>query len=317
MQASPSLIEIYNMEKHYIKNKLYNTSVLRVVDGISLSISKGETFSLIGESGCGKSTLGRIIGKLLIPTTGKVLFEGRDITKLVRKKDKKSQKDIQYVDKEARFKGNKRYTVFKMLEKVLETHEMCSNTNGHCLISHLLNSMGLAHIAYYPLQELTPGERQLVNIACALILQPKLLILDDPLSGLDLSVQSQVLNTLSHLKKKRAITYLFISDNLNASYYISDQVAVMYKGRIVEKGTVSQIYEEPIHPYTQALMSTVPSIYKRERIVLKGAPPSLSCPSNGCPFYKRCPFAQEACKSRQPLLREIRSGQFVSCHLYA
>ncbi|RAS84521.1 hypothetical protein A3863_25320 [Priestia endophytica] len=317
MQTSPSLIEIYNMEKHYIKNKLYNTSVLRVVDGISFSISKGETFSLIGESGCGKSTLGRIIGKLLVPTTGKVLFEGRDITKLVRKKDKKLQKDIQYVDKEASFKWNKRYTVFKMLEKVLETHDMCSNTNGHCLISHLLNSMGLTHIAYHPIQGLTPGERQLVNIACALVLQPKLVILDDPLSGLDLSVQSQVLNILSHIKKKRAITYLFISDNLNASYYISDQVAVMYKGRIVEKGTVSQIYEEPIHPYTQALMSTVPSIYKRERIVLKGAPPSSSCPSNGCPFYRRCHFAQEACKSRQPLLREIRSGQFVSCHLYA
>lgn len=316
MQSPPSLIEIYNIEKHYIINKLYNTSVLRVVDGISLSISKGETFSLIGESGCGKSTLGRIIGKLLVPTTGKVLFEGRDITKLVRKKDKKLQKDIQYVDKEASFKWNKRSTIFKMLEKVLETHEMYSNTNGHCLISHLLNSMGLAYIAYHPIQGLTPGERQLVNIACALVLQPKLLILDDPLSGLDLSVQSQILNILSHIKKKRAITYLFISDNLNASYYMSDQVAVMYKGRIVEKGTVSQIYEEPIHPYTQALMSTVPSIYNRERIVLKGAPPSSSCPSNGCPFYRRCSFAQEACKSRQPLLREIRSGQFVSCHLY-
>lgn len=319
MNTQDLLVEVENIKKIYTHRKLYKTKELQAVSDVSLTLRRGETLGLVGESGSGKSTLGQLISQLLNPTEGILTYEGKEIKSMTAQQKKRLKKDIQYVFQDAHSALNPRHKVSKLIEEPLIIQKIGTTKERKQLVSEMLHDIGLDESyrnAY--VHELSGGQRQRVGIARALILKPKLLILDEPVSALDVSVQSQILNLLKSLQEKYQLTYLFISHDLNVVHYMSDRIAVMYLGKIIESGNVHYIYENPLHPYTKALVSAIPT-YKRQAtsILLEGDISNVTEISKGCSLYSRCPFAKEICKRKEPILEKYQKSQYVSCHLHS
>ena len=306
--------------KVYFKGKNKKSGVVKAVDDITFDIMKGETFGVVGESGCGKSTLGRTLVRLQKPTEGHIYLEDKDISNLKGNELKKMRKSAQIIFQDPSACLNPRRTVKQILMEPFEIHGMKSQMNVDARILELLHLVGLDayHLSRYP-HELSGGQKQRIGIARALALEPKIIICDEAVSALDVSVQAQVLNLLQELKEKLGLTYFFISHNLNVVYQVSDRVGVMYLGRMVEIADYDQLYEKRYHPYTEALLSAIPQVdheERTERIHLEGEVPNPSNPPSGCHFHTRCPKACDQCRTEVPELKEITKGHFVACHLY-
>ena len=307
-------------DKVYFKGKNKKSGSVKAVDDVSFESMRGETFGVVGESGCGKSTLGKTLIRLLEPTEGQIFLEDREISKLKGNDLKQMRKEAQIIFQDPSACLNPRRTVKQILMEPFEIHKMKGEIDVEARIMELLQLVGLDayHLSRYP-HELSGGQKQRIGIARALALNPKLIICDEAVSALDVSVQAQVLNLLQELKEKLGLTYFFISHNLNVVYQVSDRVAVMYLGRIVEIADYAQLYEKRYHPYTEALLSAIPQVNPEEtgqRIHLEGEVPSPSDPPKGCHFNTRCPKVCERCRSEAPELKEIQKGHFVACHLY-
>ena len=304
--------------KVYYKGKNRKAGVVKAVDDVSFEIMKGETFGVVGESGCGKSTLGRALVRLLKPTEGEITLDGKAIAELKGEELKQMRKDAQIIFQDPSASLNPRRTIKQILMEPFEIHGMKGDVEAR--IQELIQLVGLDtyHLSRYP-HELSGGQKQRVGIARALALEPKIIICDEAVSALDVSVQAQVLNLLQELKEKLGLTYFLISHNLNVVYQVSDRVAVMYLGKIVEIADYAQLYEKRYHPYTEALLSAIPQVgaeEKSERIRLEGELPSPSNPPSGCRFHTRCPKVCERCMKEEPVFREIEAGHYVACHLY-
>lgn len=315
-----TLLEVQNIKKYFpLPSKLFSKKkeFVKAVDGVSFTVNKGETLSIVGESGCGKSTTGRMIMKLLDITEGKVIFEGQDITDMTDDQIRPLRKEFQMVFQDPYASLNPRLTIKETLEEPLIVHNV-NKSNRSQRVTELLEVVGLNkyHADRYP-HEFSGGQRQRIGIARALAVNPKLIIADEPVSALDVSIQSQVLNLLKDLQEEFGLTYVFIAHDLSVVEHISDRVGVMYLGRLVELATRDELFGRPMHPYTKALLSAVPipdPTVKRERIILKGDIPSPANPPSGCTFHTRCPFAQETCKIQVPEFRELDTGHYVACH---
>lgn len=306
--------------KVYFKGKDKKSGTVRAVDDVSFDIFKGETFGVVGESGCGKSTLGRTLIRLINPTDGHVYLDGEDISSLRGNDLKQMRKKAQIIFQDPSACLNPRRTIRQILMEPFEIHHLTGKIDVNARIEELLHLVGLDtyHLSRYP-HEMSGGQKQRIGIARALALNPQIIICDEAVSALDVSVQAQVLNLLQDLKKRLGLTYFFISHNLNVVYQVSDRVGVMYLGKMVEIATYDQLYEKRYHPYTEALLSAIPQVdasEQKERIHLSGEVPSPSNPPSGCRFHTRCPKACELCSCDTPELREIEPGHFVACHLY-
>jgi|SRR5699024_8379323 len=317
-----SILEIKNITKHFpIKsNHLFqqDKNALRAVDGISLSVQPGETLGLVGESGCGKSTAGRVMMKLLEPTSGEIYFKGENITSLHGEKLRKLRRDMQLIFQDPYASLNPRKTIKKIVTEPMKIFNINKQERLEKL-DYLLEVVGLnhSHKNRYP-HEFSGGQRQRIGIARSLALEPDLVVCDEPVSALDVSIQAQVINLLEKLQEEFQLTYVFIAHDLSVVHHISDRVAVMYLGELVEIGKVNELYQDPKHPYTQALLSAVPEANvttKRNRIILKGDLPSPANPPQGCKFHTRCPFAEEICRTEKPELKKVSSsGRVAACH---
>ena len=306
--------------KVYFKGKSRKDGTVKAVDDVSLDIRKGETFGVVGESGCGKSTLGRTLIRLIDPTDGHIYLNGEDISKLKGADLKAMRRKMQIIFQDPSACLNPRRTVRQILMEPFEIHKMDKDQDVEARIMELLQLVGLDsyHLSRYP-HELSGGQKQRIGIARALALKPDLIVCDEAVSALDVSVQAQVLNLLQELKQKLGLTYFFISHNLNVVYQVSDRVGVMYLGKMVEIADYDQLYEKRYHPYTEALLSAIPQVNqqdRKERIHLEGEVPSPTDPPSGCRFHTRCPKACDRCKAEEPALREIAPGHLVACHLY-
>ncbi len=304
----------------YFKGKNHRSGTVKAVDGVSFEILKGETFGVVGESGCGKSTLGRALIRLLNPTRGEIFLEGEDISRLKGGALKQMRRKAQIIFQDPSACLNPRRTVKQILMEPFEIHNLKGTLDVEARIHELLTLVGLDdyHLSRYP-HELSGGQKQRIGIARALALEPKIIICDEAVSALDVSVQAQVLNLLQELQQKLKLTYFFISHNLNVVYHVSDRVGVMYLGKMVEIAAYDQLYEKRYHPYTEALLSAIPQVdqdAQAERIHLTGEVPSPSNPPSGCHFHTRCPRCSEKCRQEEPKLKEIQPGHFVACHLY-
>ncbi|MDN9010893.1 ABC transporter ATP-binding protein [Brevibacillus laterosporus] len=294
---------------------------VKAVDDVSFRVKRGETLGLVGESGCGKSTTGRSILRLIEPTSGEVLFEGKNVARMKREEVREIRKDMQIIFQDPFASLNPRHTVGKILEEPLIVHGINSSKERSQRVHELLEVVGLSsyHAGRYP-HQFSGGQRQRIGIARALILNPKLIVADEPVSALDVSVQSQVLNLMQDLQKEFNLTYLFIAHDLSVVRHISDRVGVMYLGRIAELADKDELYANPLHPYTKALLSAVPVAdpdKKQERIILKGDLPSPANPPAGCTFHTRCPHVMDVCREKRPEMLESRENHLVACHLYS
>lgn len=319
-EASKDVLMRADHVKVYFKGKNRRVGPVKAVDDISFDILKGETFGVVGESGCGKSTLGRTLIRLLKPTGGHIYLEGKDISDLKGSELKQMRKKAQIIFQDPSACLNPRRTIRQILMEPFEIHQMTGKMDAEARVMELLNLVGLDayHLSRYP-HELSGGQKQRIGIARALALEPDLIICDEAVSALDVSVQAQVLNLLKELKDKLGLTYFFISHNLNVVYQVSDRVGVMYLGRIVEIAEYDQLYEKRYHPYTEALLSAIPQVGERSsqgRIRLTGEVPSPSNPPDGCRFHTRCPKACDRCSLESPELKEVEPGHLVACHLY-
>ncbi len=323
LNEKKNLLEVKNLKTYYpIKGGFFRKTVAHVkaVDDVSLEIKNGETLGLVGESGCGKSTTGRTIMRLLEPTDGQILFDGKDITELRGKSLRDIRKDIQMVFQDPYASLNPMQMVGDIVSEPIMNFTNKSLKALKDEVMELLKKVGLPEDAYYKYaHEFSGGQRQRIGIARALALRPKLIIADEPVSALDVSVQSQVLNLLKELQDEFDLTFLFIAHDLSVVKHMSDRIGVMYLGNIVEIAEKKSIYDEPLHPYTQALISAIPvpdPRKKSKRIVLEGDVPSPANPPSGCPFHPRCPQAIAECSATKPLLKEVKPGHRVACHLY-
>ncbi|NWN97453.1 MAG: dipeptide ABC transporter ATP-binding protein [Bacillus sp. (in: Bacteria)] len=315
------LIEVKNLKKYFPARKGVfgqKKSVVKAVDDVSFSIQKGETLGLVGESGCGKSTTGRMLMKLLEPTEGQIVFEGKDLSELNKSEIRSARKNFQMIFQDPYASLNPRMKIKDIINEPLVIHGYDIEQREQ-RVNELLDIVGLsaAQGDRYP-HEFSGGQRQRIGIARALAISPKLIIADEPVSALDVSIQSQILNLLKDLQNEFHLTYLFISHNLSVVEHISDRVGVMYLGKIVEIADQETLYKNPLHPYTKSLLSAVPipdPKIKRERIILKGDIPSPANPPSGCTFHTRCPFATKQCRQEVPTLRNVGNEQYVSCHL--
>lgn len=306
--------------KVYFKGKNKKSGTVKAVDDVSFEIMKGETFGIVGESGCGKSTLGRALIRLLDSTDGHIYFHGQDISSLKGKELKEMRKKAQIIFQDPSACLNPRRNIKQILMEPFAIHNMTDEIDVEARIRELLQLVGLDdyHLSRYP-HELSGGQKQRVGIARALALEPEIIICDEAVSALDVSVQAQVLNLLQELKEKLGLTYFFISHNLNVVYQVSDRVGVMYLGNMVEIASYDQLYEKRYHPYTKALLSAIPQVNQEvqtERIRLEGEVPSPNNPPSGCRFNTRCPNACDRCRQERPALCEVSEGHFVACHLY-
>lgn len=310
-----TIVEVNNLKKYFHTKK----GMLHAVDDVSFSINKGETLGLVGESGCGKSTLGRVMIRLLEATSGEVKFWDEDIMKYSSGKMKDMRKRIQIVFQDPYSSLNPRLAVSELIaEPLLVNNVYRSSAERSKKILELMDTVGLARrlVNTYP-HELDGGRRQRIGIARSLALSPEFIVLDEPVSALDVCIQAQVLNLLNSLQKQFGYTYVFISHNLSVVKHVSDRIAVMYLGKIVEMSDYLSIFKEPLHPYTQALLSAIPIAkvgQKRDRIILEGDVPSPIEPPEGCRFQGRCFYRQDICSRETPELREIEPGRSVACH---
>jgi len=293
---------------------------VKAVDDLSFEVYEGETLGIVGESGCGKSTTGRAIMRLLEPTSGKVTFDDVELTDLSTKEMRKMRRDIQMVFQDPYASLNPRHTVGKILEEPLIVHGIGKSKERKERVQEYLEIVGLSsyHAKRYP-HQFSGGQRQRIGIARALMTNPRLIIADEPVSALDVSIQAQVLNLMQKLQQELKLTYIFIAHDLGVVRHISDRVGVMYLGRIVELADSESLYREPLHPYTQALLSAVPipdPTHHREQFLLEGDIPSPSNPPAGCSFHTRCPYATDLCKFTVPIFRKVKPGHAVACHLY-
>lgn len=317
------LLEVKHLKKYYpIKGGLLGRDIgqVKAVDDISFTVKKGETLGLVGESGCGKSTTGRALLRLIEPTDGQVLFEGKDVTAMGKEQLRKIRRDMQIVFQDPFASLNPRHTVERILEEPMIIHGIGNAKERKQRVLQLLEVVGLSayHAKRYP-HQFSGGQRQRIGIARALAVNPKLIVADEPVSALDVSIQSQVLNLMQDLQKEFQLTYIFIAHDLSVVKHISDRVGVMYLGRIVELTDKERLYDNPMHPYTQALLSAVPipdPDVKKERVILQGDVPSPANAPKGCAFHTRCPVAMDICKSDRPVFQDQGAGHYVACHLY-
>ncbi|MFN7984686.1 MAG: dipeptide ABC transporter ATP-binding protein [Vicinamibacterales bacterium] len=321
MTSAAPLLQVRDLKKYFpIKKGLLSRTVghVKALDGISFDVRPGEVLGLVGESGCGKTTAGRCILQLLQPTSGSVIFEGQELVGLSRSQLRPLRRRMQIVFQDPYSSLNPRLTVGSMLREALTTHGLASGEAANARVSELLTLVGLSptHAARYP-HEFSGGQRQRIGIARALAVEPRLIVADEPVSALDVSIQAQVVNLLRDLQRRLQLTYIFVAHDLSVVKHISDRVAVMYLGTIVELATSDALYKQPRHPYTVSLLSAIPipdPDRRRNRIVLSGDVPSPANPPSGCRFHTRCYMAQPRCSQEVPVLREIAPGHFSACH---
>ncbi|MCG3083893.1 dipeptide ABC transporter ATP-binding protein [Anoxybacillus sp. LAT_35] len=317
------LLQVKGLKKYFpITAGLFNKQIgqVKAVDDLSFSVYKGETLGIVGESGCGKSTTGRMLLRLIEPTEGSIVFENEEVTKLSPQQLRKLRRDMQMIFQDPFASLNPRHTVEKILEEPLIVHGIGSKEERRKKVREMLEVVGLSsyHAKRYP-HQFSGGQRQRIGIARALMTKPKLIIADEPVSALDVSIQAQVLNLLEDLQKEFGLTYIFIAHDLGVVRHISDRVGVMYLGRMVELANSEDVYRNPKHPYTQALLEAVPipdPEYKKEKQLLSGDLPSPSNPPAGCAFHTRCQACMDICKTTKPQWKEVEQGHYVACHLY-
>lgn len=316
------LLDIRGLKKYFpLRKGIFRRAAgwVQAVDEVSLFVDRGETLGLVGESGCGKSTIGKCILKLLEPTEGRIVFDGRDITTIGSHETKDFRKKLQAVFQDPYSSLNQRMSVGNIVGEPLKIHAVCPPSERKDRVAELLGKVGLRpeSMSRYP-HEFSGGQRQRIGIARALALQPELIICDEPVSALDVSVQAQVINLLDDLKEEFSLSYLFIAHDLSIVEHVSDRIAVMYLGKIVEVARDLELYANPLHPYTQALMSAIPipdPRQKRKRTVLKGEVPSPITPPSGCRFHPRCPMRKDICSNEEPEFRVKENDHGVACHL--
>lgn len=317
-----NLLVVKNLKKYFpLKGLFFTKGYVKAVDNVNFEIKRGETFGLVGESGCGKTTVGRTILRLIEPTEGQVLYDGRDITKLSKKEMDWFRRKAQIMFQDPYSSLNPRQTVFQIVIEPV-THHGIEIEDRESFVVELLEKVGLneSHLYRYP-HEFSGGQRQRIAMARILSLKPEFVVLDEPTSALDVSVQANILNTLKDIQEELDLTYLFISHDLAIVKYMSHRLGVMYLGKLVEVGNSDRIFEEPLHPYTKALFSAIPipdpEVEKRkDKLVVRGEPPSPINPPSGCRFHPRCPFAREVCSQKEPELKGVGGDHMVSCWLY-
>ncbi len=315
------LLEVKDLRKYFpVKRGFGERVALRAVDGVSFEIRRGETLGLVGESGCGKSTVARLILRLVEPTAGEVYFGKTSVFQTNKEELRQLRRKMQIVFQDPYSSLNPRMPVEEIVGEGLTIHKLAKGTEKKNRVAELLEMVGLGreHMGRYP-HEFSGGQRQRIGIARALAVEPEFLIADEPVSALDVSIQAQVINLFEDLQTELGLTYLFIAHDLRVVKHISDRVAVMYLGQIVEIAEGNELYQNPLHPYTQALLSAIPVTdpqTKKQRIVVEGDPPSPIHIPSGCRFHPRCPKRFERCDQEAPVLREVSSGHWVSCHLY-
>lgn len=323
VKEKETLLKVENLSKHFIVKKGFgknNVQRIKAVDNVSFEVKKGEIFGIVGESGCGKSTTGRTILRLLEPTSGKIEFEGKDISTLSGKEMRQARRDMQIVFQDPFASLNPRMKIFNVIEEPLINFGVKDANERKKRVYEVAEQVGLtiAQLERLP-HEFSGGQRQRIGIARALVSRPKLIIADEPVSALDVSIQSQVLNLMRKLQKEMDLTYIFISHDLNVVHHFCDRIGVMYLGKMVEIADKDELFKNPLHPYSKALFSALPKSHpleKKERIVLQGDVPSPGNPPSGCMFHTRCFSCMEQCKTEIPVLTAKNSQHKVSCHLY-
>mgnify|MGYP004537099693 CR=1 FL=1 len=310
-----TILEVQDLKKYFKTPRGW----LHAVDGVNFSVNAGETLGIVGESGCGKSTLGRTILHLVEPTSGKIIFDGEDISKIGKRKFKELRKEMQIIFQDPFSSLNPRMTVEDIIREPLEIYHVLPNTaETDKRVHEIMDTVGLAQrlARSYP-HELDGGRRQRIGVARALALDPKFIVCDEPVSALDVSIQAQILNLMQDLQEEKGLTYIFITHDLSVVHHIANDICVMYLGQMVEKASAKELFENNLHPYTKALLSAIPvpnPHAKSERMLLKGEITSPINPKKACRFAPRCPYATDVCRGEEPQLEEISTNHFVACH---
>jgi len=321
MIGNSELLEVNQLKKYFpYRLGVFKKAYIKAVDNVSFVLKRGETLGLVGESGCGKSTTARAIQRLIEPTGGQILFQGMDVCSLKRHELRQIRKEMQMIYQDPYSSLNPRMRIESIIGEPLEVHHVAQGKEKEERVRDLLQKVGLKseHMRSYP-NELSGGQRQRVGIARALALHPKLIVADEPVSSLDVSVQAQVLNLLKELQTQFHLSYIFISHDLSVVIHICNRIAVMYLGRIIELAGDEELYFNPLHPYTKALFSAVPVVdrsARRKRILLRGEIPSILAPPEGCLFHLRCGEKKKVCEMKEPEFRDVGQGHFVACHQF-